>query len=129
MTQNHLILIFIIELAVFYLVIYSINKANGWVSRQQEYIDEISVKIPENLIKLRAELKTLNSKIEEYRAPKPFSSTEFGMLCGEIFSELLFSRFKKISFGGNFFILPIIIKLWKYRNRIKATLLKGIVLS
>lgn len=129
MIQNHLILVFIIELAIFYLVIYSINRANNWVNRKQEYIDEISVKISENLIKLRAELKNLNFKIEKYREPKPFSSSEFGMFCGEIFSELIFSKFKKIPFGKNFFILSIIIKLWKYRDRIKATLLKGIVLS
>lgn len=121
-TQN-ILLIGAIELIIFYLILYSLLKARIWVRNRQIFIDEISEELPEIIRKLRNELENFNYKITHPSGPKPLSSQELGYITGTILTEILTAKIPKFGIKNHFVIFSIIAKLWKYRDRFKATLL------
>ena len=59
MSQNYLILILFIEIALAYLIVISIKKANKWVMETQEIVDDLAIRAPEELKNFRTKLRNL----------------------------------------------------------------------
>ncbi|EKE02838.1 MAG: hypothetical protein ACD_20C00326G0007 [uncultured bacterium] len=122
MTQNYL-LIFTFEFVISYLIIYSLIKANRWVNKKQRYIEEISIDLPEYLEQCKKELKAFNERVKAQFTHEPLSAQELGYLAGNIFTDILTSRVPIFPFKNKFFIFSVLSKLWKYRHRIRATVI------
>ena len=123
MTQNHIILIFFIELAVFYLLFYILFIANKWVSKKRQEMEDILIDLPEAIKRFRREIKLFNKSMTSKECLNPLSVNEIGSIAGEIVMELMKSRMHIPFVGGKFPLVSVAMKLWKYRNRIKATLM------
>lgn len=121
MTQNHIILIFFIELALFYLMFYMLFVANKWVCSKKQEMESLLIDLPEAIKGFRKEINQFNRSITSKKNSNPLSVTEIGNLAGEIALDLMKSRMPIPFVGGKLPIVSVIMKLWKYRNRIKAT--------
>lgn len=116
----------IAEIIILIAAIYLINWLIKIIRAKQNEVESLSVSMPESLQKIRRELMVINSKIENRTIHKPFSSQELGYIAGDIFAEVFQSRLPMFSFKKKFLVVNILMKLWKHRNRIKATLAYGV---
>jgi hypothetical protein len=73
---------------------------------------------------LKSEIKDFNEKFNIESVHKPLSVQELGFLAGNIFTDILTSRIPFPPFKNKFVIFSIFLKIWKYRHRLKATILK-----
>ena len=121
MSQNYLILIIFIEIAVACLIIISIKIANEWVLKTQEIIDDLSVKAPEEIKDFRNQIKQFNIQLKNNLIPQPLNVQEFSSFIGEICVDLIKSRLPIGGISKKFIMFSIFHKLWKYRHRLKAT--------
>lgn len=128
MTQNFL-LVFTFEVVIFYFIIYSLTKTNNWVNDRQRIVDELSVDLPEFIRNLKSELEIFNHKIKKQFTHEPLSAQELGFLAGTIFTEILTSRIPRFPFKNKFAVFSIFLKLWKYRHRLKATIMNKSYIS
>lgn len=116
----------IAELIILIAVIYLINWLTKLIRTKQKEVESLSISMPESLHKIRRELMVINSKIENRTTYKPFSSQELGYIAGDIFAEVFQSQLPMFSFKKKFLAVNILMKLWKHRDRIKATLAYGV---
>ncbi|MDD3013724.1 MAG: hypothetical protein PHC34_08495 [Candidatus Gastranaerophilales bacterium] len=121
MSQNHLILIVLIELFILYLIVYSIKVIRKWTNKKIEDCDELSADLPTSFRNIRKEMNSLNQNIKKNFIPQPLSTNEITTLFGEIFADLVKSKIPVFSIDKKFVILTTIVKLWKIRRRIIAT--------
>ena len=122
------ILLIIIELILSGLIIYFLIKAGNYIKTTRIEVMQLKKTIPQSLQNLRNELNNININLKKENTVKPFSSQEIGFIAGNIFGEILLSRVK-IMPNKKFFIIPMLIKLWKHRKRIKATILQPLTSS
>lgn len=121
MSQNYLILILFIEIALVYLIVISIKKANNWVMETQEIIDDLAVRTPEDLKDFRNEIINFNTQLKNTLIPQPLNVQEFSTFISEIFVDLIKSRLPIGGLSKKFVLFSILLRLWKYRYRLKAT--------
>jgi hypothetical protein len=127
MTLSHLIIFFFIYVILCFTIIYSLLRTNKWVNEKQRLIEELSIDIPDYINQFRAELKKFNHKLEYQYIPAPLSSQELGSFVSEIISDIVKSKIPISPFKNKLFIFSTFFKIWKFRHRLKATLmLKGI---
>lgn len=121
MSQNYPLIVSFGSLIIFYLVIYSIIRANRWINDKQRLIDEISIDLPEKIKTVRNSLEIFNRKIKEKYTPKPFSIQELSNFAGNFITDLIKSKIPAHPLKDKFLVFSILMKLWKYRHRLKAT--------
>ncbi|MEI7473925.1 MAG: hypothetical protein WCK67_04030 [bacterium] len=126
-THNHIIIAIFIEVAVFYLIIYSIFKASKWVQEKQELVDELLYEMPYKMIEFRKNLSVLNDEIDDKFKIKPLDSQELGYLAGVIVSAIIKWKFKGGGLIKNkFVVFSLVSKLWNYRKRIMTTIINSL---
>jgi len=121
MTQNYLLMICLIEIIVFYFIIYSLVKADRWVNDKIRQVEEISIDLPDYISNLRNELIKFNTNILKEFSHKPLSSQELGMLAGDIITDIIKDKLPIKPLKGKLVVITVLMKLWKYRNRLKVT--------
>lgn len=124
-TQNHIIIAIFVEFAVFYLLTYTIIRANKWVNQKQEEVNEYLYILPYKAIELRESLKLINTELNNHYKEKPFDAKELGYFAGEVFSDLLKL---KLTGGGlfknKFVLFSLATKFWNNKNRLLETMLR-----
>ncbi len=126
MDQNLLIIIFVVELLVFYLIIYGITRLNRKICEKQAYIDEIFIELPEFFHELKSIIKGFNSSINKKVTVKPFSQSELNSFIGGIANDFLKYKFPLFFFNKSFLYFNLIFKFWSNKQRILATLSRGL---
>jgi hypothetical protein len=122
MSHNYLILLIVIEPLLLYLFAYSTKMARKWANNKLETCEELSSELPALSRKLRKELRLFNYSIKKRFIIQPLAMAEITSILGEIGTEFIKSRMPMFSANNKFMFVPIIIKLWKLRHRIVATL-------
>jgi|GEM_PF-3078898 len=121
MSQNHLILIVIIELFILYLIVYSIKVIRKWTNKKIEECEELAVDLPASFRNMRKDLKSFNLNIKKKFVTQPLTTSEITSILGEVFTNIIKSKMPMLSIEKRFVILTMIFKLWKIRHRIIAT--------
>lgn len=124
MTQNQILIIFLIELLFFYFIVYKLIKLNKWVNYKQTVIEELSFEIPDFVKNVRHHLEKFNYEIADRFTIKPFTAKELGFIFGNFASDIVKLRFSP--FGKNKIILIATMgyKLWTHRKRLLATVIR-----
>jgi len=120
-----MILIFFLELAIFYLIIYSLIKADKWVKAQCNLVNEKGPTVLDAVSALKSEFIKLNKTFQTKFLPRPFSLKEFNDFITEIITDLLKSFIPGFSFKRKLIALKIIYKLIRNKRRLAATFLKN----
>ncbi|OGI01728.1 MAG: hypothetical protein A2Y25_06595 [Candidatus Melainabacteria bacterium GWF2_37_15] len=123
MEQNYLIYM-AIELVAFCIILYLLIRVNIFVNNLQREVNELYIYLPVTIRDIKSDLKRINESISRKFEAKALDAQELGILVGKIFSEIVFARLSGAPFKKKMILSSIIIKLWKIRERLKATCLK-----
>lgn len=121
MSQNHLIVVALIELLVLYLIVYSIKIARKWAINKTELCEEMAIDLPTALRNLRKDMRYFNVNLKKKFIPQPLSVDEVTSILGEIATHLLRSKIPVLSMDKKFVFLTTLYKIWKLRKRIIVT--------
>ncbi len=123
MTDNFVIFA-IVELLIFCAVLYLIIRANIYVNTLQKEVNEMYFYMPTAIRDIKDDLKEFNKYIKVKMTSTALSQQEVGFLLGRIFADIFLSRFTLMPFKKNMVLASTFFKLWKLRDRLKATFVK-----
>jgi hypothetical protein len=129
MSQNHLILVVLIELVIFYLIVYSIKIIRKWAVAKTENFEELSIDLPNSFRQARKEMRFFNLNLKKKFIPQPLTTEEITSIFGEFAANLLKSRVPLLSMDKKIAVLTMLFKIWKIRKRIIATFAQRLLKS
>ncbi len=123
MTQN-LVIFAAIELLLFCIILYVIIRANIFVNTLQRDVGELYIYLPVTIRDIKTELKAFNKYINKKMGKFALNPQEMGVLTGKIFTGIVLARLSPHPLKRNMALISVFYKLWKLRERLKATFLK-----
>lgn len=123
MTQTYIIFA-ITELLLFCIVLYLIIRANIYVNTLQKEVNELYFYLPTAIRDIKEDIKQFNSYITNKIEVTALSQQELGFLAGKVFADIFLTRFSINPFKKKMAFASIFLKLWKLRERLKATVIK-----
>lgn len=123
MMQNYIIIFGIIELLIFFIVIYLIIRANVFINALQQEVNELHLCLPGIIRDIRYDLKDLNTELSTYAYNEPVSPQKIGIIVGKIFTEIILFRINSLQFTKKFAILSIILKAFNINKFFKLLFL------
>lgn len=123
MTQN-LVIFAALELLLFCIILYLIIRANIFVNILQQDVGELYIYLPITIRDIKTELKMFNKYLNKKIIKSALNKREIGFLTGRILTEIVFARLRGNPLKRNMALISMFYKLWKLRERLKATFLK-----
>ena len=127
MEQKYLIYM-AIELVAFCVILYLLIRVNIFVNSLQREVNELYIYLPVTIRDIKIDLKRINESMCRKIEAKALDAQELAVLVGKIFSEIIVARFTGFPLKKKMILSSIIIKLWKIRERLKATCLKTLMI-
>ena len=120
MTQTHIILLGIVELLVFFLILYLLIRADIYIKTLQKEVNDLFLYLPTIIRDIRYDLRNLNAELKENFFSKPLTSHQAGVIAGRVFSEIVLLRFKSLGFTKKFTALTTLFKVLNLKKILRT---------
>lgn len=124
MMQNYIILLGMVELFLFFALIYLIIRANVFINALQQEIKELHLALPVLVRDIRNDLKEFNAELTAKFNSGNLSPQKIGFIVGKIFTEIILLRFKAAHFSKKFVIISFVLKAMNINKLLKPSFSK-----